>query len=88
VCLPTVVVAITAVLVAFRAVPHLAERSAARGKPRQEPFDRRMFVARVLGESMEPGVPGGSWAIFRAAVVLDDAVPAAALPRGSARVRR
>ena len=33
---------------------------------KQEPFDRRMFVARVLGESMEPGVPDGSWAIFRA----------------------
>ena len=33
---------------------------------KQERFDRRMFVARVVGESMEPGVPDGSWAIFRA----------------------
>jgi Peptidase S24-like len=29
------------------------------------PIDRSMFVARVVGESMEPGVPDGSWAIFR-----------------------
>jgi type III restriction enzyme len=29
------------------------------------PIERSMFAARVVGESMEPGVPDGSWAIFR-----------------------
>ncbi len=29
-------------------------------------LDRRMFVARVVGHSMEPGVPDGSWCLFRA----------------------
>jgi type III restriction enzyme len=29
------------------------------------PIDRSMFAARVVGESMEPGVLDGSWAIFR-----------------------
>ena len=38
----------------------------ARVRARQDPLNRRTFVARVLGESMEPGVRDGSWAIFRA----------------------
>jgi hypothetical protein len=29
------------------------------------PIDPRMFAARIVGESMEPGVPDGSWGIFR-----------------------
>ncbi|KYF61556.1 hypothetical protein BE11_12820 [Sorangium cellulosum] len=29
------------------------------------PIDRSMFAARIVGESMEPGAPDGSWAIFR-----------------------
>jgi hypothetical protein len=29
------------------------------------PIDRSLFAARVVGESMEPGAPDGSWAIFR-----------------------
>ncbi|WP_437730162.1 hypothetical protein [Sorangium sp. So ce1335] len=29
------------------------------------PLDRSMFAARIVGEAMEPGVPDGSWAIFR-----------------------
>ncbi|MFS8071261.1 MAG: helix-turn-helix transcriptional regulator, partial [Byssovorax sp.] len=29
-------------------------------------LDRRMFVGRVRGASMEPGIPDGSWAVFRA----------------------
>lgn len=32
---------------------------------RTRPIDRSMFVARIVGESMEPGVPDGSLAIFR-----------------------
>lgn len=28
-------------------------------------LDRRMFVARVVGQSMEPHVPDGCWAMFR-----------------------
>lgn len=28
-------------------------------------LDRRMFVARVEGHSMEPGVPSGAWCLFR-----------------------
>lgn len=28
-------------------------------------LDRRMFVARVRGKSMEPAIPDGAWAIFR-----------------------
>lgn len=32
---------------------------------RTRPIDRSMFVARIVGESMEPGVPDGSWAIFK-----------------------
>ena len=28
-------------------------------------FDKTMFAARVVGHSMEPGVPSGSWALFR-----------------------
>jgi type III restriction enzyme len=28
-------------------------------------LDRRMFVARVVGKSMEEGIPQGSWALFR-----------------------
>ena len=29
-------------------------------------LDRTMFVARIMGKSMEPGIAGGAWAIFRA----------------------
>jgi SOS-response transcriptional repressor LexA len=36
----------------------------ARVKP-THPIDRSMFAARVVGESMEPGVSDGSWGIFR-----------------------
>lgn len=28
-------------------------------------LDRSMFLARVVGKSMEPGVPDGSWCVFR-----------------------
>lgn len=28
-------------------------------------LDQRMFVARVVGESMEDGIPAGSWCLFR-----------------------
>jgi hypothetical protein len=29
------------------------------------PIDKRMFVAQVVGHSMEDGIPSGTWAIFR-----------------------
>jgi hypothetical protein len=29
------------------------------------PMDKRMFVARVVGHSMEDAIPDGSWALFR-----------------------
>jgi hypothetical protein len=28
-------------------------------------LDQRMFVAEVVGSSMQPGIPGGSWGVFR-----------------------
>ncbi len=47
------------------------ERSAAEAEDWVEilddrPLDERMFVAQVVGRSMEPEIPDGSWCIFRA----------------------
>ena len=31
----------------------------------RRPLDSEMFVARVVGHSMEPGIPDGAWGLFR-----------------------
>jgi hypothetical protein len=32
---------------------------------RRRPLDVDMFVAQVVGHSMEPGIPDGAWGLFR-----------------------
>jgi hypothetical protein len=32
---------------------------------RRRPLDVDMFIARVVGHSMEPGIPDGAWGLFR-----------------------
>ncbi len=42
----------------------------------RRPLDPDMFAARVVGRSMEPGIPGGAWGLFR--LFKSDAVPSPA----------
>ena len=46
-------------------------------------LDRRMFVAKVVGRSMETAIPDGSWALFR---LFPGGVPPAATALDGRRV--
>lgn len=49
----------------------------------QRILDRRMFVAKAVGRSMETAIPDGSWALFR---LFPDGVPPAAIGLDGRRV--
>lgn len=49
----------------------------------QRMLDRRMFVAKVVGRSMETAIPDGSWALFR---LFPDGIPPAATALDGRRV--
>jgi type III restriction enzyme len=49
----------------------------------QRILDRRMFVAKIVGRSMETAIPDGSWALFR---LFPDGVPPAATALDGRRV--
>ena len=34
-------------------------------RPARRPLDTDMFIAQVVGHSMEPGIPDGAWGLFR-----------------------
>ena len=49
----------------------------------QHALDKRTFVAKVAGRSMEPAIPDGCWALFR---LFPDGVPPAATALDGMRV--